>query len=72
MIENDGSNRQGSQVRKRKTRAVATQIHSEPYFVCLEEVAGMVERAGLSAEGPPRGWRDVFEDTETPVTELEE
>lgn len=32
----------------------------------------MVEHAGLSAEGPPRGWHDVFEDTETPVAELEE
>lgn len=44
-----------------------------PYFTHLDEVAGFVERAGLSEEAIAVAWlHDVVEDTPTPLSEIVE
>ncbi|WP_454629437.1 HD domain-containing protein [Bradyrhizobium cenepequi] len=62
-----------------KAREFAREKHAqqlrdytgEPYFVHLEEVAGMVERAGLSEAAIAAAWlHDVVEDTEATLPEV--
>jgi (p)ppGpp synthase/HD superfamily hydrolase len=52
-------------------KAQSRRYTGEPYFVHLEEVAGMVERAGLYRNEVAAAWlHDTIEDTPVTVTKL--